>query len=225
MHFSLAAPQSIPVDYSKFISAGWTDWFQTPLLYFCRVFNYPWSSSVHNWVIVCVWGSSQLNNGPVKKYSVFWAHFLFRLLVCHWKVAKSEQSGEQHYLPFFFFTCFWVVVEQNIGHIIILSWNLFWLGLILRQGLKYLWLTSTPYAAKDDFELLASNFPVVGCMHPCLVVYNSGSCTQGFMHTEQASTILSKLHLQSHELVLCLLFFPKYKIKKIYHIIRHFSGT
>lgn len=103
MHFTLAAPQSIPVDYSKFVSAGWTDWFQTPLLYFCRVFNYPWSSSVHNWVIVCVWGSSQLNNGPVKKYSVFWAHFLFRLLVCHWKVAKSEQSREQHYLLAFFF--------------------------------------------------------------------------------------------------------------------------
>lgn len=30
----------------------------------------------------------------------------------------------------------------------------------------YLRLTSTPYAAKDDFELLASNLPVVGCMHP-----------------------------------------------------------
>lgn len=103
MHFSLAAPQSIPVDYNKLISAGWTDWFQTPL-HFCRVFNYPWSSSVHNWVIVCVWGSLQLNNGPVKKCSVFWAHFLFRLLVCHWKVAKSEQFGERHCLLAFFFT-------------------------------------------------------------------------------------------------------------------------
>lgn len=202
MRFSLAAPQSIPVDYNKLISAGWTDWFQTPLLYFCCVFNYPWSSSVHSWVIVCVWGSSQLNNGPGKKYSVFWAHFLFRLLVCHWKVAKKWTVWRVTLLTCFFFFMFLSSgrTEYRAHYQFIMKFVLAWFD--FETGF---------HVSLADFNTLCSQGwlwtshlqPPCGRMHVPLVwfctilgVVPGASCTL----SEQA-TLLAKLHLQSHKLV------------------------
>lgn len=57
----------------------------------------------------------------------------------------------------------------------------------------YLRLASTPYAVKDDFELLASNLPVVGCMHPLVWFYTALGVvpSQSFMHSKQALYQLS----------------------------------
>lgn len=56
---------------------------------------------------------SQLNNGPIRRVQCVWG-FLFRLLVFHRKVAKSEQIWKEALL-IFLIKHFWVMMEQNIG--------------------------------------------------------------------------------------------------------------
>lgn len=160
-------------------------------LFISVVCSYLWSSSIHSWGIVCVWGSPQLNNGPVKEYSVFWAHFLFCLLDCYWKVSKSEQIVERRYLLafFFFFNVAFLSsgkTEYRINYHVIVKFV--WLVLVWGQGLVYLRLRSTLYASKDDFELLASNLSVVWCVHPFVWFCTVLGTEARVLHTKALST-------------------------------------